>query len=61
MIFKDLIDRERLKFFNLALALAIEERTGTAPEHVDALTLDFMLIDFERAAEILETCLQDPE
>ena len=56
------IDYERLKYFNLALRLAISERTGTMPEHIDALELGCtMLIDYDRAAEIFANCCQDPE
>ncbi len=52
------IDFECLKWFNVCLELAINERTGEAPEqHVNALELGCTLpVDYERAHEIFNLC-----
>ncbi len=54
------VDRERLMFFEAALRLAIQERTGADPGEINGLELgSYMPIDAERAFEILKKCYQD--
>jgi hypothetical protein len=56
----DLIDYEKLRAFECALRLAIEQRTGADPGEVDGLALgSYTPIDAERACEILKNCYQD--
>jgi len=56
------IDPERLEAFNCALRLAVEERTGVDPGPLNGLDLaSYMLIDADRALEIMQICFKPGE